>query len=46
MLADAHRKAAEEIESTILSLQAQPRAARVVIEGAWVKQQPPIGGKL
>ena len=35
MLADAHRKAAEDIESTILSLQAQPRAARVVIEGAW-----------
>ena len=35
MLADAHRKAVEDIESTILSLQAQPRAARVVIEGAW-----------
>ena len=35
MLADAHRKAAEDIESTILSLQAQPRAARVIIEGAW-----------
>src|SRR5690348_13988393 len=35
MLADAHRKAAEDIESTILPLQAQPRAARVVIEGAW-----------
>lgn len=34
MLADAHRKAAEDIESTILSLQAQPRAARVIIEGA------------
>ena len=33
MLADAHRKAAEDIESAILSLQAQPRAARVVIEG-------------
>jgi hypothetical protein len=27
MLADAHRTAAEDIESTILSLQAQPRAA-------------------
>ena len=35
MLAAAHRKAAEDIESTILSLQAHPRAARVVIEGAW-----------
>jgi hypothetical protein len=35
MLANAHRKAAEDIESTILPLQAQPRAARVVIEGAW-----------
>jgi len=35
MLADAHRKAAEDIECTILSLQAQPRAARVIIEGAW-----------
>jgi len=35
MLADAHRKAAEDIESTILPLKAQPRAARVVIEGAW-----------
>jgi len=35
MLADAHRKAAEDIESTILPLQAQLRAARVVIEGAW-----------
>ena len=35
ILADAHRKASEDIESTILSLQAQPRAARVIIEGAW-----------
>ena len=35
MLADAHRKAAEDIESTILSLQTKPRAARVIIEGAW-----------
>src|SRR5947209_6968969 len=35
MLADSHRKAEEDIESTILPLQAQPRAARVVIEGAW-----------
>ena len=35
MLADAHRKAAEDIESTILPLQGQPRATRVVIEGAW-----------
>ena len=32
MLTDAHRKAAEDIESTILPLQAQPRTARVVIE--------------
>ncbi|HLZ62015.1 MAG TPA: hypothetical protein VKR06_34150 [Ktedonosporobacter sp.] len=35
MLADGHRKAAEDIESTGLSLQSQPRAARVVIESAW-----------
>mgnify|MGYP007135526364 CR=1 FL=1 len=35
MLADAHRKAAEDIEKTILTLQTAPYAARLVIEGAW-----------
>jgi len=35
MLADAHRRAAEDIENTILPLQSQSRATRVVIEGAW-----------
>ena len=38
MLADAHRKAAEDIESTILPLQAQPRAARVVKALSLLKQ--------
>ncbi len=35
MLAEAHRKAAEDIEKTILPLQTASYAARVVIEGAW-----------
>jgi len=35
MLADAHRQAAEDIEKTIMPLQATTYAARVVIEGAW-----------
>src|SRR5260370_36076155 len=35
MLAEAHRQAAEDIEKTILPLQATSYAARVVIEGAW-----------
>lgn len=34
MLADAHRKAAEDIESTIQPLKDTSNAARVVIEGA------------
>ena len=47
MLADAHRKAAEDIESTILSLQAQPRAARVIIEEHGVRpfNGLPLGAK-
>ena len=35
MLAEAHRQAAEDIEKTILPLQATSYTARVVIEGAW-----------
>ena len=35
MRAEAHRQAAEDIEKTILPLQATSYAARVVIEGAW-----------
>jgi hypothetical protein len=35
MLVEAHRRAAEDIEKTILPLQTTPYAARVVIEGAW-----------
>src|SRR2546422_412285 len=35
MRAEAHRQAAEDIEKTILPLQAASYAARVVIEGAW-----------
>src|SRR5437660_9112522 len=35
MLVEAHRRAAEDIEKTILPLQTTPHAARVVIEGAW-----------
>ena len=35
MLAGAHQQAAEDIEKTILPLQAASYAARVVIEGAW-----------
>ena len=35
MLAEAHRRAAEDIEKTILPLQAASYAARVGIEGAW-----------
>ena len=35
MLAEAHQQAAEDIEKTILPLQATSYAARVVIEGAW-----------
>jgi hypothetical protein len=35
MLAEAHRRAAEDIEDTILPLQSSAKAARVVIESAW-----------
>lgn len=35
MLADAHRSAAEDIEASIAGLTTTPRAARIVIEGAW-----------
>jgi hypothetical protein len=35
MLADAHRQAAGDIEATIARVQADPRAARVVIESCW-----------
>lgn len=35
MLADAHRNAAEDIEASIAGLTTAPRAARIVIEGAW-----------
>lgn len=35
MLADGHRQAAEDISATVASLQAELRAARMVIEGAW-----------
>jgi hypothetical protein len=35
MLAEGHRRAAEDIEKTVLSLQATSTAARMVIEGAW-----------
>ena len=35
MLAERHRQAAEDIEKTILPLQATSYAARVIIEGAW-----------
>ncbi|MGH9638186.1 MAG: hypothetical protein ACRD72_25400, partial [Candidatus Angelobacter sp.] len=35
MLADGHRNAAENIEATIAFLGASPRAARLIIEGAW-----------
>ncbi len=35
MLADGHRNAAENIEATIALLGASPRAARLIIEGAW-----------
>lgn len=35
MLAEAHRQAAEDIETTILPLRSSVRAARVVIESAW-----------
>lgn len=35
MLAEGHRKAAEDIENTTLSLQGTSYAARMMIEGAW-----------
>ncbi len=35
MLADAHRDAAEDIEASIATLVASPRASRLIIEGAW-----------
>ncbi len=35
MLVETHRRAAEDIEKTILPLQATSYAARVIIEGAW-----------
>lgn len=35
MLAPAHRQAAEDIEATVASIQSQPRAGRLVIEGCW-----------
>ena len=35
MLAEAHRKAAEDLEKSFLSLERAPYTARLVIEGAW-----------
>ncbi|HEV2238970.1 MAG TPA: hypothetical protein VGR57_20090 [Ktedonobacterales bacterium] len=35
MLAGAHRSAAEDIEAAIAALASTPRAARLIIEGAW-----------
>jgi hypothetical protein len=35
MLAEAHRQAAEDIETTISSIHTEPYAARVIIESAW-----------
>jgi hypothetical protein len=35
MCADAHRQAAEDIEASIALLSADPRGARLTIEGAW-----------
>lgn len=35
MLAANHRKAAEDIEGTLIPLQAIARSERVVVEGAW-----------
>ena len=35
MLADGHRSAAENIEATIALVSTSPRAARLIIEGAW-----------
>ena len=35
MLADAHRVAEEDIDATIATLGASPRASRLIIEGAW-----------
>src|SRR5579864_51601 len=35
MLAEGHRRAAEDIGNTALSLQTSSSAARMVIEGAW-----------
>jgi hypothetical protein len=35
MRADAHRQAAEDIEASITLLSADPRGARLTIEGAW-----------
>lgn len=35
MRADAHRQAAEDIEASIALLSADPRGARLTIEGAW-----------
>lgn len=35
MLAEGHRKAAEDIEGAIKVLQSHPNATRVIIESAW-----------
>jgi hypothetical protein len=35
MLADDHRTAAEDIETSITSLSSVPRSGRIIIEGAW-----------
>jgi hypothetical protein len=35
MLAEAHRRASEDIESSILLLRSNEKAARVIIESAW-----------
>jgi hypothetical protein len=35
MLAPAHRQAAEDIEADVATIQPQPRASRLAIEGCW-----------
>ncbi len=39
MLAENHRQAAEDLEYAALSLQTDPRSARLAIEGAWAAGQ-------
>ncbi len=39
MLAENHRQAAEDLEYAALSLQTDPRSARLAIEGAWAAAQ-------